>query len=263
MNLLKEQVTHRFLTCRKKIISNFEGFEKGAHFERTPWNYRHSGGGEIALLRGAVFEKAAVNFSHIQGPDFPMNDSHGAFEACGVSLITHMHNPFVPTAHFNIRLIETTQKYWIGGGYDLTPMAWIDPDDVKAFHQRAQEGLDQFDTAFYPQFKKNADEYFYIPHRKKTRGVGGLFFDHFTLGDFDKDVYFLEQLSESFLRALVPIITKYKDKPYSIEDKKRQNELRAHYVEFNLLYDRGTKFGFLSQGNPEAILCSMPPTATW
>lgn len=258
-----QSMAARLLQKREMIISAFESFETKNHFERTSWQYKHDGGGQIALLRGQVFEKAAVNFSHISGPSFPMNDGSGPFEAAGISLITHMTNPFVPTAHFNVRCIKTQDKYWIGGGYDLTPMGPIDSRDVDYFHATAKSCLDTFSTSFHEEFKKNADEYFYIPHRQKNRGVGGIFFDHFSLGDSEKDLYFLEAIADSFLEALLPIIQKYHVLPFTQEDKKLQNQLRAHYVEFNLIYDRGTRFGFLSGGNPEAILCSMPPIATW
>jgi coproporphyrinogen III oxidase len=256
-------VSTRMLALRNTIIQSFESFETHSRFERKDWNYKHTGGGQIALIRGDIFEKAAVNFSCISGPHFPMQDGSGPFSACGVSLITHMKNPFVPTVHFNVRMIETSKGYWIGGGYDLTPMAAIEDSDVRHFHDQARICLDQFDASLYPQFKKNADEYFYIPHRQKTRGVGGIFFDHFSFQDFEKDLFFLEKVGSSFLYAILPIIKKYKDYPYNEENKSLQNILRGHYVEFNLIYDRGTKFGFLSGGNPEAILCSMPPLASW
>jgi coproporphyrinogen III oxidase len=256
-------VSERMHALRAMIIQAFEAFETNHSFQRKDWNYKHTGGGQIALIRGDVFEKAAVNVSSIAGPNFPMKDGSGPFSACAVSLITHMHNPFVPTVHFNVRLIETINGYWIGGGFDLTPMAAIEDSDVRHFHDQARICLDQFDPSLYPQFKKNADEYFHIPHRQKTRGVGGIFFDHFSFQDFEKDLLFLEKVGTSFLDAIIPIIQKYKDHPYDSDDKNLQNILRGHYVEFNLIYDRGTKFGFLSGGNPEAILCSMPPLASW
>lgn len=264
LTLLDFKLIHQRLSIqRNKIISAFELFEKTHKFKKTPWDYKHTGGGEIGLLRGDVFEKTAVNFSNISGPCFPMNDASGPFNACGVSLITHMHNPFVPTAHFNVRLIALEDRYWIGGGFDLTPMAAIDKLDIEHFHHQAKQVCDRYQLGLYETFKKNADDYFYIPHRQKTRGVGGIFFDHFSFGDCEKDLCFLEDISDSFLNALLPLIHKYKDQAFTHVDKDLQNKLRAHYVEFNLIYDRGTKFGFLSGGNPEAILCSMPPTATW
>lgn len=256
-------IHERLFLKRALMISAFEAFESRCVFEKKPWDYKHQGGGEIAQIRGDVFEKAAVNFSNISGSSFPMNDASGPFNACGVSLITHMKNPFVPTAHFNIRLISLQDRYWIGGGFDLTPMAHIENDDIIHFHQEAKKICDEYQAGLYDEFKKNADDYFYIPHRHKTRGVGGIFFDHFSFGDFDKDLCFLEDISQAFLNALIPIIHKYQNYPFSPSDKDLQNKLRAHYVEFNLLYDRGTKFGFLSGGNPEAILCSMPPHASW
>lgn len=256
-------IHERLIQKRAMIINAFEIFETTRKFEKKPWSYKHQGGGEIGLIRGDVFEKAAVNFSDISGPNFPMNDASGPFNACGISLITHMHNPFVPTAHFNVRLISLEDRYWIGGGFDLTPMAHIDPEDVIHFHHEAKKTCDQYQLGLYEEFKKNADEYFYIPHRQKTRGVGGIFFDHFSFGDIEKDLCFLEDISQGFLKALIPIINKYKDMPFLQADKDMQNKLRAHYVEFNLIYDRGTRFGFLSGGNPEAILCSMPPYASW
>jgi coproporphyrinogen III oxidase len=258
-----ELVHERLFNQRAHIITTFETFENMHQFEHKSWPYKHAGGGTIGLLRGHVFEKGAVNISNISGPNFPMNDASGPFNACGISLITHMLNPFVPTAHFNVRLISLEDRYWIGGGFDLTPMADIETIDVMHFHAEAKKICDRYELGLYEKLKKNADEYFYIPHRQKTRGVGGIFFDHFSFGDIEKDLCFLEDISQGFLNAYVPIITKYKDKSYTQQDKDHQNKLRAHYVEFNLLYDRGTRFGFLSGGNPEAILCSMPPTAKW
>jgi coproporphyrinogen III oxidase len=258
-----DTIAKRLLNKREMILEAFESFETLKAFERQDWPYKEQGGGQMAVLRGDIFEKAAVNFSCIHGSCFPMNDDIGPFSATGVSLITHMKNPHVPTAHFNVRLLKTDSKYWIGGGFDLTPMADIDPLDIAYFHSTAKSCLDSFDEELYPLFKKQADEYFYIPHRKKTRGVGGIFFDHFSFGDLEKDLLFLEAIADSFLEALLPIIQKYQAIKFTDHDKQKQNQLRAHYVEFNLLYDRGTKFGFLSGGNPEAILCSMPPIATW
>ena len=255
--------TDKLLSLRQTLIESFEKFEPRASFEKKDWAYKHEGGGQIGLLRGDVFEKAAVNFSYIKGPNFPMNDGLGPFEASGISLITHMHNPHVPTAHLNVRMIKTENNYWIGGGYDLTPMPYIHQEDTTHFHSKAKAFLDRYDLNLYKEFKKNADEYFFIPHRNKTRGVGGIFFDHFSFNDLEKDEKFLEGVVLSFMEALIPIIQRHHQKPYTFDCKQKQNITRAHYVEFNLLYDRGTRFGFLSQGNPEAILCSMPPSASW
>ncbi len=217
----------------------------------------------MAVLRGDVFEKAAVNFSSVSGDQFPMSDAQGDFFATGVSLITHMHNPHAPTVHFNIRYIETQQTFWFGGGYDLTPMGFPYQQDTCHFHTTAQKSLDLFDPRLYTDFSENAKQYFHIPHRNKERGVGGIFFDHYNTGDFEKDFALWKGIGDSFLETILPIYERRIRQPFTKEEKKLQAKIRAHYVEFNLLYDRGTKFGFLSGGNPEAILCSMPPTATW
>src|SRR5262249_9190444 len=150
--------------------------------------YHQEGGGEIALLRGDVFEKAAVNWSGVGGAHFPLSDGNGAFFATGVSVITHMVNPHAPTAHFNIRFIETEEKYWFGGGYDLTPMGFPYEEDTNHFHGVAREALAAFGSDVYKTYSQNAREYFYIPHRRKERGVGGLFFDHLNSGNFDEDL---------------------------------------------------------------------------
>jgi coproporphyrinogen III oxidase len=249
---------------REKIIAAFEALEPSERFLRSTWNYQKgTGGGEIALLRGNVFEKAAVNWSGISGDKFPMSDSAGAFFATGISLITHMDNPHAPTVHFNIRYIQTAEKTWFGGGYDLTPMGFPYPEDTAHFHTVTRSALDLINPEIYPVFSQNAKEYFYIPHRQKERGVGGIFFDHHNTGSFEQDLILWKQVGNTFLETILPIYQRRIHAPFSPADKQKQLELRAHYVEFNLLYDRGTKFGFLSGGNPEAILCSMPPLAKW
>jgi coproporphyrinogen III oxidase len=248
---------------RDSIITQFESLENDFKFERTPWKHHEEGGGEISCIRGEVFEKAAVNWSGVGGNSFPMSDGQGGFFATGVSLITHMRNPHVPTAHMNVRFIETEKGFWFAGGYDLTPMGFIYEEDTLYFHETAKKALDGFGKELYPNFSQQAKEYFYIPHRKKERGVGGLFFDHWNTGDFTKDLQMWKAVGDSFIKALIPIYVKRMNQPYSEEQKKAQLRARAHYVEFNLIYDRGTQFGFKSGGNPEAILCSMPPVVEW
>lgn len=253
-----------FLKClREKIIHAFEELEGEKRMERKPWNYRHEGGGEMAVLRGKVFEKAAVNWSGVAGSSFPMGDGQGPFFATGISIITHLANPHAPTVHFNIRFIETEKKHWFGGGYDLTPMGFPYEEDKEHFHTIAKQTLDSLHPTLYQEFSKNAREYFYIPHRQKERGVGGLFFDHFNTGDFSFDRKVWEEVGHSFLKAIIPIYQRRIPQPYTPEEREHQLEVRSHYAEFNLLYDRGTKFGFQSGGNPEAILCSMPPLVKW
>lgn len=240
---------------REEIIAGFERLEGGLRFERKQWDHRTGGGGEMAVLRGSVFEKAAVNWSGVSGPCFPMHDGEGPFFATGVSLITHMANPHAPTVHFNIRYIQTEKSTWIAGGYDLTPMGIPYEEDTMHFHHVAKMACQDH----YSTFSQNAKEYFHIPHRGKERGVGGIFFDHC-------DISYLpiwKTVGTSFLSAVIPIYEKRIDTPFTAEERSLQLKLRAHYAEFNLLYDRGTKFGFLSGGNPDAILCSMPPLASW
>lgn len=259
---MKEAIIHYFKTLREEIITAFESLEPHAQFERKPWTYHKEGGGEIGLLRGSVFEKAGVNFSAVSGETFP-GDQKGPFFATGVSLITHMHSPKMPTVHMNVRYIETQNGHWFGGGYDLTPMGFDDAEDTKHFHATAKRALDTIDSSLYPQFSARAKDYFYIPHRKKERGVGGIFFDHYDSKDFAKDFHMVQMVGKSFIDAIMPIYQSKKALPYTDKDKDIQLIHRAHYVEFNLIYDRGTKFGFLSGGNPEAILVSMPPLAKW
>ncbi|NGX45036.1 MAG: Oxygen-dependent coproporphyrinogen-III oxidase [Chlamydiae bacterium] len=214
----------------------------------------------MSVLRGEVFEKAAVNWSGVSGKEFPMGDGMGPFFATGVSLITHMANPHAPTVHMNVRYIETEEGHWFGGGYDLTPMGIPYEEDTDHFHQVAKEALG---PELYANFSQAAKEYFYIPHRQKERGVGGIFFDQFNTGDFEADLAMWKSVGDTFCDSILPIYSRRINLPFSEEDRKVQLKLRGHYVEYNLLYDRGTKFGFLSGGNPEAILCSLPPLVSW
>lgn len=259
----REQIQLFLKNLREEMIAAFEKLESKTSFVRKKWQHHEEGGGEIALLRGEVFEKAAVNWSSVKGKKFPMEEEQGAFFATGVSLITHMKNPHLPTAHFNIRFIETEKKGWFGGGYDLTPMGFPYQEDTAHFHQVAKQALDPFGTDLYPSFTQNAKDYFYIPHYQKERGVGGIFFDYRDTGDFLADYALWQSVGDSFLKAILPIYYKRSVQPYTENERECQLKMRAHYVEFNLLYDRGTRFGFQSGGNPEAILCSMPPLVKW
>jgi coproporphyrinogen III oxidase len=174
----KHQPIIQFLKeLRDEIIQSFESLEEEHRFVRKDWPHSTGGGGEISLLRGEIFEKAAVNWSGVTGDQFPMGDDQGAFFATGISLITHMRNPHAPTVHMNIRYIETEKRFWFGGGFDLTPMGFPYQQDTEHFHHHAKQALDEIDHKLYPQFYQNAREYFFIPHRKKERGVGGIFFD--------------------------------------------------------------------------------------
>lgn len=260
----REEVVLFLKQLREEIIQAFEAYEKGKNaFQRKPWQHHTGGGGEIALLRGTVFEKAAVNWSGVSGSQFPMQDSSGPFFATGISLITHMCNPHAPTVHMNLRYIETETKRWFGGGYDLTPMGFPYAEDTEHFHNAAKQALSPFGPSLYDQFSRNAAEYFYIPHWKRERGVGGIFFDHYWTGDEEQDFALWQSLGKSFLKSILPIYERRTCQIYSDQEKNEQLWQRGKYAEFNLAYDRGTKFGFASGGNPEAILCSMPPLVRW
>jgi coproporphyrinogen III oxidase len=262
---MRDDVVTYLKELRDDIVSKFEATESQGKFERKSWSYgKGEGGGEMSILRGQVFEKAAVNWSGVSGNEFPLpGETTGAFFATGVSLITHMRNPKAPTVHFNIRYIEAGDKKWIGGGFDLTPMGFPYEEDTKHFHAVAKKTLDPYGADLYAKFSEAAKEYFTIKHYHRERGVGGIFFDHLNSGNLEKDLKMWRAVGDNFLEAIMPIYERRIHEPYTEQDRLTQLQKRAHYVEFNLLYDRGTKFGFQSGGNPEAILCSMPPLAAW
>ena len=260
----REELVSYLKQLRDSICEGFMSIETGGEFQRTNRDYQKgSGGGEMSVLRGEVFEKAAVNWSGVQGDRLPMSDEKKDFFATGVSLITHMRNPKMPTVHFNIRYIEAGDNFWLGGGYDLTPMGFYFDEDTDHFHKVAKDCLAPHGEEMYPKFKQAAADYFYIKHWKKERGIGGIFFDHHNTGDFDKDIAMWKSVGNTFLDSVMPIYKRRINEDYTEADREIQLKMRAHYVEFNLLYDRGTKFGFESGGNPNAILCSMPPLAAW
>jgi coproporphyrinogen III oxidase len=264
----REEIVTFLKGLRDRIIAEFEELERqesSCKFSRTCWDHRQGGGGEISVLRGTVFEKAAVNWSGVHGDSLPNAGSSRIresvpFFATGVSLITHMANPHMPTVHMNIRYIETGDRFWFGGGYDLTPMGYPYQEDTEHFHGVARAVLGD---ELYEKFSANAKEYFTIPHRKKERGVGGIFFDDWNSGDLENDMKMWRGVGETFLEAIVPIYKKRIGTDYGHDEREKQLEIRGHYAEFNLAIDRGTKFGFQSGGNTEAILCSMPPIAKW
>jgi len=263
MQLQDDAIVPFLQSLQQEIIQTFESLESSKRFQETAWKHLSGGEGKMNVLRGDVFEKAAVNWSCICGEHFPMEDGQGPFIATGVSLITHMQNPHMPTVHMNVRYIQTNTHSWIGGGYDLSPMGFAYEEDGAHFHHIAREALTPFGQDLYNQFSMQAKEYFFIPHRNKERGLGGIFFDHYVTGNWKHDFALLQAVGRSFLHAIMPIYQKRYGTPFSQEDRMLQSIYRAHYTEFNLLYDRGTRFGFLSKGNPEAILCSLPPTASW
>ncbi len=220
------------------------------------------------LQNGRVFEKAGVNVSCVWGEfakefaaQIPGAEEDPRFWACGLSLVVHPRNPYVPIVHMNTRHIVTT-KAWFGGGTDLTPCIAIDAD-TQIFHQALQACCDKFNPAYYPKFKTWCDEYFYIPHRREARGVGGIFYDNHNTGDFEADCAFNQAVGEVFLSIYPKIVHRNLEKSWGDGETVKQMHKRGRYVEFNLIYDRGTQFGLKTGGNPEAILMSLPPTASW
>lgn len=259
-----------FITELEDIESSYVGTSAPFTFEKSSWKRsdREEDGGTMAVMRGEVFEKVGVNFSVVQGefsPEFSKNIP-GAVEdprfwASGLSFVAHPRNPYVPIAHLNTRHIVTTRS-WFGGGGDLTPTFPFE-DDTQEFHQSLKDACDTHGEEDYAHFKKWCDEYFYLPHRKEPRGVGGIFFDNLSTDHFEKDFKFIQIVGINFIKAYAEIVRRRMQMPWDEMAIQQQRIKRARYVEFNLLYDRGTLFGLKTGGNTEAILMSLPPLASW
>jgi len=274
-NVDKHQVKAFLMALQDSICAELAAADGEASFAEESWDRAEGGGGRSRVLtHGAVFEQAGVNFSHVFGDKMPASaTAHRPelagrkFEAMGVSLVIHPLNPHIPTSHANVRFFIAEKEgeapvWWFGGGFDLTPFYPVEADVVH-WHQVAKDSCDKFDAAYYPKYKKWCDEYFYLKHRNETRGVGGLFFDDLNEPGFEQSFAFMSAVGEAFTKAYLPIVERNKNKAYSEAERQFQLYRRGRYVEFNLVFDRGTLFGLQSGGRTESILMSMPPLVRW
>jgi coproporphyrinogen III oxidase len=263
-----------FLGLQDTIVARLAEID-GKPFLRDAWTRPEGGGGITRLIEeGGLFERAGVNFSHVHGASLPPSASASrpelagrSFQALGVSLVLHPRNPHVPTVHLNVRFFAAEQRgfapiWWFGGGMDLTPY-YARAEDVRHFHRTCRWALAPFGSQYYPRYKKWCDEYFFLKHRNEPRGVGGLFFDDLAEPGFERAFALTQSVGEHFLPAYLPIVERRRDEPYAERERAFQAYRRGRYVEFNLVYDRGTLFGLQSGGRAESILMSLPPRVTW
>lgn len=263
------------LQLQGSICAKLTAEDGAAEFIVDEWERAEGGGGRSRVLTdGDVFEKAGVNFSHVHGENLPPSASAArpelagrSFQAMGVSLVIHPQNPYVPTAHANVRFFVAEKEgeeplWWFGGGYDLTPYYGRDEDCI-GWHQVASDACQPFGLEVYPRFKKWCDDYFFLGHRAEPRGVGGLFFDDLNEWGFETCFSFMRSIGDSFTQAYLPIVARNKNVAYGERERQWQLYRRGRYVEFNLVWDRGTLFGLQSGGRTEAILMSLPPLVRW
>ena len=275
-NVDTQAVKDFLLALQESICSGLASIDGKADFRTDAWDREEGGSGITRVISdGNVFEKGGVNFSHVFGESMPASATATrpelagrAYQAMGVSLVIHPNNPFVPTSHANFRMFIAEKEgeqpvWWFGGGYDLTPYYGFEEDCVH-WHQTAKDACDPFGEKYYPLFKRQCDEYFYLKHRNEPRGVGGLFFDDFNELEFPRCLEFVQSMAHSYLAAYGPIVEKRKDTPFTEQHKQFQEYRRGRYAEFNLVYDRGTVFGLQSGvGRIESILMSLPPVVRW
>lgn len=261
-----------FFKLRDIICSQFEAIEakfaSGKKFTIKKWDRDGLGGGEMGIMYGDIFEKVGVNISVVHGEfsdhfarEIPSTEHDKRFWASGVSVVAHMKSPLVPAIHMNTRMM-TTQSIWFGGGIDLTPTLH-DEEEEMFFHEELRKVCDRTDPSYYEKFKAECDNYFFIPHRGEARGIGGIFYDYMNTGDWDKDFTFCQNVGLAFPDVFTRIIEKKVAQSWTAEEKEQQLVKRGRYAEFNLMYDRGTRFGLMTGGNTEAILMSMPPYCKW
>ncbi len=270
-----DKVLDYLKNLQDNICTEVENLDAVAKFKQDDWERPDGGGGRTRVLQnGGVFEQAGVGFSHVFGNNLPPAATTQRpelagrnFQAMGVSLVIHPNNPFVPTSHCNVRFFIAEKEgeepvWWFGGGFDLTPYYGFKEDTV-FWHQTAKQACDAVDESYYPRFKQWCDEYFYIKHRNEARGVGGLFFDDINEGGFEKNFNLIKSVGDHFTKAYLPIVEKRKDHKFNERQRNFQLYRRGRYVEFNLVYDRGTLFGLQSGGRTESILMSLPPNVRW
>ena len=264
--VLRDQICSSF----EKLEQNYEGPKQSmppGKFRRKKWHREGGGGGEMSIMEGRLFEKVGVNISTVMGelsPEFskqiPGAENNPKFWASGISLVAHMWSPHIPAVHMNTRHIATTRS-WFGGGADLTPMI-INTEDKELFHTAFRSACNKHDDTYYARFKEWCDDYFYLKHRNEPRGVGGIFYDQLA-NNFEADFNFTKEVGSTFANIYPTIVKRHMNKTWTKKERQAQLVKRGRYVEFNLLYDRGTLFGLQTGGNVEAILMSLPPAVTW